>query len=195
MSRSLLLIGCLALLAGCPKPEYIELEPTQLSFARRGEAVWVHAKFLDHTSRVYLKQRQSWKSSDPTVATVDNVEQPGNVTATGPGHCSITVTGQDDIQAELSVSVNTVEKLQVTPPEVKLTDDGEKQPMGVVGLDYHGRPIKGRTAHLKCDDEKVCNSDGENVWPVGVGATTLEVAMDDQTIKVPVSVEKGKGKK
>jgi hypothetical protein len=195
MKRWLPLLACLLALPGCPKPDHIELEPTELTFARRGEEVWVHAKFLDHTSHVYLKQPATWSSSDPKVAAVDNSEKPGNVTAKGPGHCTITVKGDDGIEAELSVTVSTVEKLKVEPAEVKLNEDGEKQPMSVTALDVGGHPLKGRTAHLKCQDEKVCNSDGDNVWPVGAGATILEVALDDQTVKVPVTVEKGKAKK
>ncbi len=193
MPRSLVLVGLLAL-CGCPKPDHIELEPTSLSLARRGDEVWVHAKFLDHTSRVYLKQPQTWSSSDPKVATVDTKDKPGNVVAVGPGHCTGTVKGEEGVEAELSVAVNTVERVVAKPPEVKLTDDGEKQPMTITALDIGGQALKGRTAHLKCVDEKVCNSDGENVWPVGVGFTVLEVVIDDKAIKVPVTVEKGKGK-
>ncbi len=194
MKRSLFLVGLLSL-CGCPKPDHIEVEPDSLSFARRGDEVWVHAKFLDHTARTYLKQPQTWSTSDAKVATVDTKDKPGNVVAVGPGHCSITVKGEDGIEAELPVSVNTVERVDVKPAEVKLTDDGDKQPMVVTSFDIGGQPLKGRTPHMKCTDEKVCNSDGENVWPVGIGTSTLEVAVDDKTVKIPVSVEKGKGKK
>jgi hypothetical protein len=189
MKRGAILV---LLLAGCMKPDHVEFEPEQLSMTRRGEQVWVHAKYLDHQGRTYPKEQATWTSSDPKVATVDAKDKPGNVTAVGPGHCTITARTEGGIEAELPVSVLTVEKLQVSPLEVKLSEDSDKQPMQVVALGPDNRPLKGRQPHMKCLDEKVCNSDGENVWPVGPGATTLEVNVEDQTVKIPVAVEKGK---
>jgi len=180
-------------LVGCLKPDHIEMKPEQLTFNRRGDQVWVRAIFKDSRGKVYTRQAQTWSSSNDAVAKVDNAQKPGNVTAVGPGHATISVKG-DGLDAELPVDVITVEKLKVSPIPITLTTDSERVVPDVQALDVNGRPIKGRTPHMKCADEKICNSDGQGIWPAGdPGKTTVTISVEDQTVTVPVIVTKGKG--
>jgi hypothetical protein len=179
-------------LTACPKPDHIELDPSQLTFTRKNQETWVHAIFKDHQGRSYMKQEQTWSSSDEKVATVDNKDKPGNVVSVGPGHATITVKG-DDIEAEVGVTVTLVMKLKVSPDTVTMGTDGEKVPMLAQAFDQNNRLLKDRQVHGKCENEKVCNFDGENVWPAGdPGQTTLVLDVDDQEARIPVTVEKGK---
>ena len=188
-----LLVVVPLLLAGCLNPDHIEMEPSQLTLHRRGDEVWLHAVFKDNRGKQYPKQETSWSSSNDAVAKVDNKDKPGNVVAVGPGHATITVTGAG-LSAEVPVDVITVEGVKVSPTAIKMTVDGERVPVQVVALDHQGRPLKDRKAHMKCANEKICNSDGDGVWPAGdPGETTLEVSIDDKTLTVPVTVEKGAG--
>jgi hypothetical protein len=181
-------------LAGCLGPDHIEMEPNQLTFSRRGDQVWEHAVFMDTRGKSYPRQAATWSSSNEKVAKVDNVEKPGNVTAVGPGHAVISVKGAGGLVAEVRVDVETVEKLKVAPNPVKLVLDGDRVALQVEPLDVDGHVLRERKPHLKCANEKVCNCDASGVWPVGEGQTTVEVAVDDQTVTLPVVVEKGKKK-
>lgn len=193
--RRLLAFLPVLMLAGCLNPDHIELEPKQLTLSRRGDQVWVHAIFLDNRGKQYPRQETHWTSSNDKVASVDNRDKPGNVVAVGPGHATITVTG-DNLSAELPVDVVTVEGLKVSPQPIKMTVDGERVAVQAVALDYQGHPLRDRKPHMKCANEKICNSDGDGVWPAGdPGETTVEISIDDKSITVPVIVEKGSGKK
>jgi hypothetical protein len=89
-----------------------------------------------------------------------------------------------------------VEKLKVSPQPITLTVDGERVLVQVQALDVDGHPLKDRKAHLKCTNEKICNSDGDGVWPAGdPGTTTLEVSLDEHELKIPVIVLAAKGGK
>lgn len=183
------------LLAGCLNPDHIELEPKQLTLNRRGDEVWVHAVFKDNRGKQYPKMETRWTSSNEAVAKVDTTQKPGNVVAVGPGHATVTVEG-GGLTAELPVDVVTVEGLKVNPPMIKMTVDGERVPVQAIALDHQGRPLRDRKAHMKCANEKICNSDGDGVWPAGdPGETTVEISVDDKSMKVPVVVEKASGKK
>jgi hypothetical protein len=189
--------GLLALgLVGCLKPDHIEMEPQSLTLNRRGDQVWVRAIFKDHQSRVYPKEHTVWASSDPKVATVDNKEKVGNVVATGPGSCTVTVKNDDGLEAELPVTVATVEKIKVAVATVELElVDGENPhvPLVAQGLDVNGKWLKDRKPHYKCLNEKICNSDGDNIWAAGdPGESEIEVSVDDLMVKIPVVVTKGK---
>ena len=97
---------------GCLEPDHIELDPQSLTFTRKGDQVWVHALFKDSKGKQFTKQAATWSSSNDKVATVDTKEKPGNVVAIGPGHATITVKGEGNLMAELSVDVVTVERLR-----------------------------------------------------------------------------------
>jgi len=188
--RKLAVVLLLAM-AGCLGPDHIEMEPKQLAFTRRGDSVWEHAVFMDSRGKSYPRQAATWSSSNEKVARVDNVDKPGTVTAVGPGHAVITVKAGKDLLAEVRVDVETVEKLEVGPNPVKLVLEGDRVPLVVKALDIDGHVLRDRTPHLKCADPKICNCDASGVWPAGaVGETTVAVAVDDQTVTLPVVVTK-----
>ena len=184
------------LLASCIKPDHIELEPGQVTLTRRGDQLWVHALYKDGQGKQYTREHGTWSSSDEKVVKVDSVQRPGNLLAVGPGHATVTVKSDDGLVAEVPVEVVTVEKLKVSPQPITLTEDGERVLVQVQALDVDGHPLKDRKAHLKCTNEKICNSDGDGVWPAGdPGTTTLEVSLDEHSLTVPVTVLAAKGGK
>ena len=194
MRRLCLCFGLL--LASCLKPDHIELEPGQVTLTRRGDQLWVHALYKDGRGKQYTREHGTWRSSDERVVKVDSVERPGNVLAVGPGQATVTVKSDDGLEAEVPVQVVTVEKITVSPQPITLVVDGDRVLVKVTALDVDGHPLRDRKAHLKCTNEKICNSDGDGVWPAGdPGTTTLEVALEDHTLNVPVTVTAGKASK
>lgn len=180
-------------LSACTKADHIEFDQNAVTLKRRGDEVWLHAKFLDRKGASFPKTAASWRSSNDKVATVANSPKPGTVTAVGPGHATITVKTDYGLEADVEVLVDTVEGLKVEPQklEIQVPPEGEaleKVDLKVTALDAEGRPLRDRTPRVRCLDEKICNVDGAGgVWPVGAaGETTVEVDLDGKKVVVPV---------
>jgi hypothetical protein len=90
------------------------------------------------------------------------------------------------------VAVTLVARVEVAPArlELRLEDEARGTPREVRALDGAGQPIPGRGAITRCANEDVCRGDARGqVWPVGAGATTVIVEVDDAKAEVPVTVK------
>ncbi|MFN7132837.1 MAG: hypothetical protein ACK4N5_12200, partial [Myxococcales bacterium] len=57
-----LALVCLAA-AGCKSPDFIEIEPKDLSFTRRGDKVWARAIAKNRQGHTFPGIKASWKST------------------------------------------------------------------------------------------------------------------------------------
>jgi len=169
MRRAVVLAPLFALIA-CSRPDHYVLEPTTVTLEHKHEKRTVRAIAKDRQGGVHPDAKpSSWSSSDEKVVTVDAA---GELTAVGSGSARVTAK-RGELQGELLVEVVLVEKLVVTPSEVKLVIDGEPFAAKVVALDARGKPLDKRLVQARCADEKICHTDrGNQLWPGVIEGTT-----------------------
>ena len=138
---------------------------------RRGEGMGLHAKPKSRNGVYYPRMAISWKSDDPKVVTVDAA---GQLTAVGSGHTLVTAAAGGQT-AQVEVDVQTVESVRITPNKAELTVDSPAFHPQVDPLDGQGHVLRGRTIEMKSGNEDVADVDGEQVWPIGPGHTTVTV--------------------
>ncbi len=178
-----LLLGSLAALA-CAKVDFVEIEPSQVVLKRRGEGLQLHAKPKSRNGVYYPSLPVEWKSDDPKVARVD---PSGQLTAVGYGHTVVTAKAGGQ-SATVDVDVQTVESVRITPAKVEMKVDDQAFHPEIEPLDGAGHVLRNRTIEMKAADENVADVDGEQVWPVGPGHTTVTVRADDKTGQIDVTV-------
>ena len=188
------ILTCLSLAllgAACSPVDYVEIEPNQVVLKRRGEGLWLRAKPKSRSGVYYPRLAISWKSDDPKVVSVD---PSGQLSAVGSGHTVVTATAGGK-NASVEVDVQTVESVRITPNKTEMTVDDPAFRPTIEPLDGQGHVLKGRTVEMKSADENVADVDGEQVWPVGPGHTTVTVRADDRNAQIDVTVTgTGKGK-
>jgi hypothetical protein len=188
MPKLALLLGALAALASCSRPEYFEMKPSSVSFERRGQTMTVRGIAMDRRGVEHAGVKPArWESDDPKIAEVD---EDGKITAIGPG--TTRVRGVlDELKGEVLVDVNTVETFTVEPTEISLKQDGQPLKPNIRVLDFLGKDMRGRVVSARCDNEKICTADSEaKLWPQDPGETTAEFRCDDKKIRVKVVVAK-----
>lgn len=179
-------VACLLALGACNKPDYIEIEPKELTFTKRGDSsVWARIIAKSRQGRTFPGVKASWKSSDESVFKVDEA---GRVESVGPGRAILTAR-YDGLEAEAPVEVITVEKIAVEPMTLELDMETGSKSLKIVAFDHKGRELKGRNRpRTKCGDEKVCTSAEESIFPSNPGATVLTVSVEGQQVEIPVTV-------
>jgi hypothetical protein len=188
MPRLLLVPVAIAALTACSKPEYFEMRPSSASFERRGQSMSVRAIAMDRRGVEHAGVKPAkWVSDDPKIAEVD---EDGKITAVGPG--TTRVHGAlDELDGQVLVDVNTVEKFEVSPTEIQMKQDGEAFKPTIQVLDFLGKDMRGRVVSARCDNEKICTADSEaKLWPQDPGETTAEFRCDDKKVRVKVTVQK-----
>ena len=131
---------------------------------------------------------EKWESSDIKVATVDGW---GNVTAVGPGVCTVTVTSVNNpaIKAAIKVTVKdpkTVQEIKLTKTAMNLTI-GQKDISYVTMLPTTATNVD---EIWTTSDPKVATVDGwGNVTAVGAGTCTVTVtSKQNQSVKADIKV-------
>jgi len=184
---------CLLLLAvpACEKIDYIELDPAEVILRQPNNEVWLVAHGKSRQGRPGIRVVVGWSSADPSIATVDNT---GKVKPVKSGHTEI-IAKYGDTEARVPVDVLYVEKITVTPSELKLVQDGESQELKAKAYDWRGKEIKDRTATFNGSDPKVISVAQNAVFGMGPGTATVTVQIDGVKTTVPVTVEPAKGAK
>jgi hypothetical protein len=187
MRRALFAFAVLTLPA-CAKVDYVEIEPSQVSLQRRGETVWLRAKPMSRNGVYYPRLSISWTCDNPKAVSIDTA---GRVTAVGPGNavCTASAGGK---QGTVDVDVQTVETVKLDPATITFTEDAAPVQPRVTALDAQGHELHGRTIEMRSKDEGVANVDGEKIYPVAPGHTTVTVRADDRSATIDVTVTKGK---
>ena len=109
-----------------------------------------------------------WSSSDEKVASVKGPHNQATVTAVGPGSAVVTCR-VGGVLAELPVSVRFVARIEVSPQrvELKMLDRPEPVTLDVRALDGEGKPLSGRVALTRCEEQNVCRGDNRGqLWAV-----------------------------
>jgi hypothetical protein len=178
----------LLLLAACG-PARVETDPASLQLFGRGQRATVRATPFSRCGRP-LADACAWSSSDERVARVQARHNEATVTAQGHGRATVRCA-VGGVAAEVPVTVTVVSRLEVAPARLalRLEDQPAPTPLAVRAFDGDGREVQGRAVATRCLDEAVCRGDGRGqVWPVGPGATTAQVVVEDGESAVAVEV-------
>jgi hypothetical protein len=191
-SRVGALVCLFACLPACNQPDYLEIDPKEFNFKRRGEKVWARVIAKNRQGHTFPGHKASWKTSDPTVVSVDET---GHVASVGPGRATLTaVSGK--MEAEAIVEVVTVERITVEPMQLDLDMESGSRVVVVKAFDHQGRELADRKPASRCESDKVCTATDSSVFPSNPGKTTLTVSVEGQKVEVPVTVvEKAPKKK
>lgn len=177
--------ACLLAAGGCSSPDYIEIEPKDLSFTRRGETTRARIIAKSRQGQTFPGAKASWKSSNEAVFKVDET---GLIETVGPGRAML-IARHGKLEAEAQVEVVTVEKISVEPLALELDMETGSKSLTVVAFDHQGRALKGRNRpRSKCADENVCTAAEESVFPSNPGTTVLTVAVEGHQVEIPVTV-------
>ena len=134
---------------------------------------------------------EKWESSDTKVAIVDGW---GNVTAVGPGVCTVTVTSVNNPTIKAAIKVNV--KDPKTVQEIKLTKYAMNLTIGQKDISYVTMlPTTATNVEeiWTTSDPKVATVDGwGNVTAVGAGTCTITVtSKQNQSVKADIKVTVG----
>jgi hypothetical protein len=187
--RGTLLLGLA--LGSCARIDYIEMEPKQVILKRKGDGLWLRAKAMSRNGVYYPETQYTWSSDNPKAVTVNNV---GQISAVGAGRAVISAQAAGKA-ATVDVDVQSVESVRVEPSRVTMRVQEPAVHPKVIPLDYQGHELRQRLIEMKSADENVADVDGENIWPVGAGHTTVTIRVDDRLATVDVTVEDPKARK
>ena len=179
-----------------PEIDKVTLAAGKETLTKIGETTQIDVKLEPANAK---DQKLTWKSSDESVATVD---ENGKVTAVGNGTATITVTTEDGKHtATTTITVKAEEKPDEKPAEIeKITVSAEQKTLTKIGestqLDVKIEPANAKEQKLtwKSGNEKVAVVDANGkVTAVGTGTTTITVNTEDGkhtatitiTVKVP----------
>ncbi len=168
------------LFTGCFwKVEKIELEEDEITLTV-GEKYEVEYEVLPE--KAAEKAELTWESDDEDVAKVNSN---GRINAKGPGECTVTVTAENGVSAEIEVTVLTaIENINLETYSVNM------RPGDVYYVGYSVYP-EDATGELtwESDDESVATVDDGEIYAVDVGYCTITVsASEDVTATIEVEV-------
>ena len=191
--RLILICPLLCTLLACEKVDYLELAPEAVVLKQPKGEVWVQAKAMSHTGVQAPRVMIGWSIKDPSIATVD---EKGKVRPLKSGHTEVVATHKS-ITASVPVDVLYVEKVEVEPKEVTVTEGGDPVELKAIGLDYLGRPLKDRSPTFHSSDPKVVSMGQNAVFGLAPGSGVVEVQVDGAkaSVKVVVEADKTKPKK
>lgn len=174
-----------ALLAGCERPDHIEIDPRMPRLTRKGETVRLHGKLMDRGGRIYPTERPAWSSRDPFVAAVG---ANGEVAALSSGHTVVTAKW-NELTATVPVEVDLVEAVVLEPAALEVRAEGEPARLKVVALDREGHPQKDRQINVVSLDPQVARVDSEGkVWGLAPGKARVQARIDDKATDAAVTV-------
>ncbi len=174
--------------AGCKGPTYIEIEPTDLQFVRRGQALQLKARAMDQQGHYYPEVLFEWVTEKPDVVSVD---LKGRAQAVGSGRSYVYARAKD-VEARVLVRVNLVEKIKIIDAELSLSlEAGDRTVPQIEAFDYQGTKVEDRQVFLKARDEKIVSVDGRGgIWPQALGETIIDITLEGKTGEIAVKVVK-----
>lgn len=183
---SLLALSAAVALAGCERPDHIEIDPRMPRLTRKGETLRLHGKLMDRTGRVFSTERAAFSSRDPFVAAVS---ENGELVALSSGHTEITAAW-NELRATVPVEIDLVEAVSFEPATLELKVDGDPVKLKVIALDAQGHPQKDRELHLVSLSPDVARVDTEGkVWGLKAGTARIQAKIDDKIADAVVVVK------
>ena len=180
--------AALLLVVGCKGPSYIEVEPTDLQFVRKGQALQLKARAMDQQGHYYPEVLFEWVTEKPDVVSVD---VKGRAQAVGSGR-SYVYARAEGLEGRVLVRVNLVEKIVLHDPELIISlETGDRTVPNIDAFDYQGTKVENRQVFLKARDETVVTVDGRGgIWPQALGETIIDVNLEGKTGEIAVKVIK-----
>ena len=174
--------------AGCKGPTYIEVEPTDLQFVRKGQAEQLNARAMDQQGHYYPEVLFTWESEKPEVVSVD---VKGRAVAVGSGTAFVHAKAKD-LDAKVLIRVNKVERLVIKDKELSLSlEAAERTVPTIEAFDYQDNKLENHQVFLKPRDEKIVTVDGQGgIWPQALGETVIDVTLEGKTGEIAVKVVK-----
>lgn len=181
-------VAVLLAAAGCKGPTYIEIEPMDLQFVRKGQALQIKARAMDQQGHYYPEVLFEWVSEKPDVVSVD---EKGRAQAVGSGRAYVFARAKE-VEARVLVRVNLVEKITILDPELTLSlEAGDRTVPRMEAFDYQGTKVEDRQFFLKPRDAKVVTIDGQGgIWPQALGETIIDITLEGKTGEIAVKVVK-----
>jgi hypothetical protein len=179
---------CVSAVAACepPKPDRIALDPAgPFRFTKRGESETVRPAAFIGKKPYVRKGDMNFKSSDPSVATVD---ENGVISATGSGDAVITaeVFGLQTTAAVNVVIVGSVEVAETLPKPFRLKH--KPQQLKVVVKDDKGNVIDKPKVSFRATDYCVEVDDDGLVSPLADGDCDIIVSSADKSARLKLEV-------
>jgi len=168
----------------------VELDKHEITLRADGDSVRLKAKVLPENA---TNQNVTWKSSDPTVAKVD---ENGKVTPLSVGKATITVTTKDGSKTDTCTVI-------VTSKELKRLEGSEKnirvQPKKLINLKVYAISESGKKKLITFDKATEIESSDPDLVTVGKrsiktgsleGEVTLTITYGGHKLTVPVIISK-----
>ncbi|WP_100922754.1 Ig-like domain-containing protein [Candidatus Thiodictyon syntrophicum] len=168
----------------------IAVAPVNLSFTSAGAVadLTVTGQY-DNGASADLTATAGFASTAPTVATVTTA---GRVAAVGSGTAEIVVTaGGREARVPVTVSIVTLQSLQVTPTPIALSFLGETSQLAVTGRYSNGstQTLTAQASFSSADAAVASVTAGGRITAVGNGATLVYVTAGGlPAVAVPVAV-------
>ncbi|MDF1563676.1 MAG: hypothetical protein P1V51_11580 [Deltaproteobacteria bacterium] len=181
-------VATLLAAAGCKGPSYIEVEPTDVQFVRKGQALQLKARAMDQQGHYYPEVLFDWVSEKPDVVEID---MQGRAQATGSGTAYVYARA-DKLEGRVLVRVNLVEKIVIHDKALELSlEAAERVVPKIEAFDYQGTKVVDRQIFLKPRDEGIVTIDGQGgVWAQAIGETVVDVNLEGKTGEFAVKVVK-----
>jgi hypothetical protein len=184
--RPALALASFALFGACERIDYIELVPSEVIFKQPNNSAWMEAKCMARNGVRAVKARVEWSVGDPAVAKVDNK---GLLTPVADGDTEV-IARVGDVEARVPVRVIYVERIEVEPKSLTLTEGDDAATPTVRAFRKDGKPITDRTTTLKSNDQKVVQVvGGGSLLPLDPGTTTVDVQVDGAKASISVTVQ------
>lgn len=185
-------IVSIVLCSACEKIDYVELSPSEVVFKQPNNQQYMEARAMARNGVRAVKARIAWSVGDGSVAKVDHK---GLLTPVGDGDTEV-IARVNDLEARVPVSVIYVDRIELEPKELTLTEGGEAVKITVKAFRKNGKPITDRSTTLTAKDKAIVQIVGDGaILPLDPGSTTVDVQVDGARASLTVTVEAEKKKK
>jgi len=187
-------IVSVVLCSACEKIDYIELAPTEVVLKQPNNQVYVEAKPFSRAGNRAKHATIDWSIGDPAIATVSGK---GQVTPVADGDTEV-IARIGDVEARVPVRVIYVDRVEVEPTELVVTEGTEAAKVVVKAFRKNGKQITDRSVVMKSGDKAIAQVVGTGqILPLDPGTTTIDVQVDNAhtSLKVIVEAEKKEDKK
>jgi hypothetical protein len=187
-------IVSVVLCSACEKIDYIELAPTEVVLKQPNNQVYVEAKPFSRAGNRAKHATIDWSIGDAAIATVSGK---GQVTPVADGDTEV-IARIGDVEARVPVRVIYVDRIEVEPAELIVTEGTEAAKVVVKAFRKNGKQITDRSVVMKVADKAIAQVVGTGqILPLDPGTTTIDVQVDNAhtSLKVIVEAEKKEDKK
>jgi uncharacterized protein YjdB len=186
MMRALPFVAVVLSLTACERVDYIDLKPSTVVIKQPANLVYVEAIPMSRQGARATKVQVAWSIKDPEIASVD---KKGGVKGLKSGHTEV-IAKVGDVEAHAQVDVLFVEKLEVEPKTIEMTEGDPAAALKITAYDLDGKVLKDRTPTLNTSDSKVARATGGGtIMALDPGKATITVQVEGKSASVDVTVK------